>query len=253
MTKRKVIAVANHKGGVGKTTTAVTLATAAATYSKRALLVDLDPQAQCAVSLGLPRLPGLYAVAWEGAPLDRHVLQARPGCDLLPGTRESTAAFQDAMVGDPLGVYSVAEGLNGATGYDIVLLDCPPTLGRLNVAALVAADAVLIPTQCNFLGLESLGQFLAELNKAKRRKGGPTAEVIGILPTFFDVRTNASKEAYEVLQSDFGDLVAQPIPEATAVERATEEGRTIWEACPGSPAAERYRLLADWLYTRGIK
>jgi chromosome partitioning protein len=157
------------------------------------------------------------------------------------------------MVGDPLGVYAVAEALNGAAGYDLVLLDCPPTLGRLNVAALVAADAVLIPTQCNYLGLESLGQFLTELNKAKRRKGGPTAEVIAILPTFYDARTNVSKEANEVLKADFGDLVAEPIPEATAVERATEEGRTIWEACPNSPAAERYRLLADWLYTRGLK
>jgi chromosome partitioning protein len=157
------------------------------------------------------------------------------------------------MVGDPLGVYAVAEALNGAVEYDVVFLDCPPTLGRLNVAALVAAHAVIVPTQCNYLGLESLGQFLAELSKARRRKGGPTAEVIAILPTFFDARTNASEEALEVLVADFGGLVAAPIPKATAVERATEEGRTIWEACPSSPATGKYRLLADWLYREGLR
>jgi chromosome partitioning protein len=250
----KIVAVANHKGGVGKTTTAVTLASAARYYRKRALLVDLDPQAQCAVSLGVPRTEGLYAVAWDRQPLAGHVVEARPGCDLLPGTRDSTARFQDNMASDPLGVWRLAEALDGqARPYDLILMDCPPTLGRLNVAALIAAHAALVPTQCNYLGLESLGQFLYELRQAKQRRGGPQTEVLAILPTFYDSRTNVSREAYQVLREDFGGLVALPIPKATAVERATEEGQTLWEACPDSAATVQYARLADWLYRAGLR
>jgi chromosome partitioning protein len=154
------------------------------------------------------------------------------------------------MVGDPLGVWRLAEALdNEASKYDIVLLDCPPTLGRLNVAALMAASSVLIPTQCNYMGLESLGQYLGELHQARQRRSGPTAKLIGIVPTFFDHRTVASNGAYQILQEDFGELVAKPIPRATAVERATEGGQTLWAACPKSLATLSYAQLAEWLYT----
>ena len=250
----KIIAVANHKGGVGKTTTAVNLATAAVNYRKRSLLVDLDPQAQCAVSVGVPRSPGVYAVVWQGEVLVEHAVPARPACDLLPGTSDSTARFQDEMVRDPLGVWRLAEVLGDqAIGYDVVFLDCPPTLGRLNIAALLAADAVLIPTQCNYLGLQSLGQFLGELRKAARRVGGPGRRLLGILPTFYDQRTIASRGTHQLLREDFRALVARPIQKATAVERAAENGQTLWEACPDSPATVGYAMLAEWLYTTGLR
>ena len=249
---KRVVAIAIPKGGTGKTSTAVTLASAADRYNRRALLVDLDPQAHCSPALGVDRAPGVFAVAWEQEPLAEHVIAARPGCDLLPGTPTSTAEFQDKMVSDPWGVRLLDNALEGHAGpYDLTFLDCPPTEGRLNAAALAAAGGILIPTQCNFLGLESLAQFLVYLDQLHSQRR-IEAEVIAILPTFYDVRTKASKEAYKTLLARFGALVSEPIPRATAVERAAGAGQTLWEYCPDNAATRAYESLADWLYTRWL-
>jgi chromosome partitioning protein len=246
--KCKTVAIANHKGGVGKTTTAVTLAAAATHFRYRALLVDLDPQSQCSTSLGVPRSDGLYHVLRRDQSLASAVQTARPRLDLLPGDRASTARLQDELVGDPWGHLALAEALDRVNTYDVVILDCPPTLGRLNVAALMAADHVIVPTTCNFLGLESVGQYLTELDLARQRRGGPTCSCIAILPTFYDTRTTASRDAHDVLLSDFGNLVAQPIPRATVAERLVENGRTIWELAPRAPVGLAYAWLAQWFY-----
>jgi chromosome partitioning protein len=246
--KGKTIAIANHKGGVGKTTTAVTLAAAATHFRYRALLVDLDPQAQCSTSLGVHRTDGLYHVLRQDLPLARAVIHARDRLDLLPGDRASTARLQDELVGDPWGHLALADALDAVNTYDVVILDCPPTLGRLNVAALMAADHVIVPTTCNYLGLESVGQYLTELETARQRRGGPTCSCVAILPTFYDVRTTASRDAHNALASDFGALVAQPIPRATVAERLVEDGKTLWELAPRAPVSLAYAWLAQWFY-----
>jgi chromosome partitioning protein len=244
----KTIAIANHKGGVGKTTTAVTLAAAATHFRYRALLVDLDPQAQCSTSLGVHRTDGLYHVLRHDLPLARAVIHARPRLDLLPGDRASTARLQDELVGDPWGHLALSDALDAVNTYDVVILDCPPTLGRLNVAALMAADHVLVPTTCNYLGLESVGQYLTELETARQRRRGPTCTCIAILPTFYDVRTVASRDAHSALVDDFGALVAPPIPRATIAERLVEDGKTLWELAPRAPVSLAYAWLAQWFY-----
>ncbi len=249
----KVIAVAIPKGGTGKTTSAVTLASAAQFYNRRVLLVDLDPQAQCSTALGVKRGPGLYNVAWKGEPLAGNIVAARPGCDLLPGDRDSTAGFQDNMVGDPWGVQRLSSALNGQVkDYDLIFLDCPPTQGRLNAAALMAATGILIPVQCNFLSLESLGQFLEQLKNLRALPFGPKAKIIAVVPTFYSSRTIAGREAYQALQAQFGTVASEPIPRTTEIERAAAEGQTVWEYCPGNRATKAYARLADWVYTRWL-
>jgi chromosome partitioning protein len=245
---------------VGKTTLATHLATAAMGFRKRALLVDLDPQAQCSTVLGVERGEGVYRVVWDKALLRDSVIQARPGCDLLPGTTDSNAALADQIAMDPrgTGVFRLTDVLEQqARGYDIVILDCPPTLGRLNSAALLAAHGLVIPAKCAYLSMESIGLLTAELREQWNSRHGSRAKILTVVPTFWAPREIASADAVELLNRLFKDKVSDPIPKAVAVERLAGEGLTIWQAANSKAAGletvlPAMRRLVEWFYLTGL-
>lgn len=256
----RIVAVINFKGGVGKTTLATHLATAASGFRKRALLVDLDPQAQCSTVLGVGRGEGVYKVVWDKSPLRDNVIEARKGCDLLPGTTDSNAALADQIAVDPrgTGVFRLTDVLeNQARGYDIVILDCPPTLGRLNSAALLAAHGLVIPAKCAYLSMESIGLLVTELREQRASRHGSRAQIMTVVPTFWAPRETTSAQAVELLKGLFKNKVSVPIPKAVAVERLAGEGLTIWQAVNGKSAGletvlPAMKTLAEWFYLTGL-
>jgi chromosome partitioning protein len=221
-----VIAFANQKGGVGKTTCAVTLAAGLARKKKRVLLLDLDPQGQAALSLGFPKSSGLYHFLCLEEPLQDLVIQARPNLDLLPGDKLSEKVkreialmdFRQTILNDHL------QGLD----YDVILLDLAPSLDVLHLNGLMASDWVIIPTRLDMLSIDGVKEILltmAELSQttAKCYRG------YTILPTFFERSTRETLVQFRELVNTFGEHVWPPIPQDASVRAASAQGKTLWE------------------------
>jgi len=227
-----VIAFANQKGGVGKTTSAVTFAAGLARRKMRVLLIDLDPQGQVALSLGFPKSSGLYRLLSLEEPLENLVLQARPGLDLLAGDKSSEKVkreialmdFRDTLLSDHL------TGLD----YDAVLLDLAPSLDVLHVNGLMASDWVIIPTRLDRLSLDGVQEIL--LTMAELGRAGKCYRGYSILPTFFERSTKETLLQFREVVQTFGEHVWPPIPQDAAVRTASGTGRTLWENSRPSPA-----------------
>jgi chromosome partitioning protein len=242
-----ICAVANQKGGVGKTTTAVNLAACVAEAGYRTLLVDLDPQCNATAALGSPKdlEPNTYTVFLDG----KDALEAaRPsGIDnltLLPSTPDLAGATVE------LPKLSESEGtLRRALApvrerFDHILLDCPPSLGPLTVNALVAADRVLVPVQAEYLALEGLAQFLDTLALI-RRELNPGLELAGILLTMYDGRTRLAQDVARELRRHFPELVLRTvIPRNVRVSEAPSYGRAVIHHDPHCSGADAYFELA---------
>lgn len=233
----KIIAFANQKGGVGKTTTAITLADGLARQGCQTLLVDLDPQGHVAFSLGLEKTPGLYHLICQSHPIQKVIINARPNLDILPSDKLTEKVKRHITLSD-FREAILAELLH-KTSYQAILIDMAPSLDVLHVNGLVACDWVVIPTRLDALAVDGVKEILLTMGEVSQR--GYPFEGYSILPTFFDRTTRETLTQIQEVARTFGKRVWPPIPQDTRVREATAYGKTMWEYSPDSPAMTGYR------------
>jgi len=247
-----VLVVSNQKGGVGKTTTAISLGAAMAERGHRVLIVDLDPQANATSGLGVSkeRANGIYGVLLRERPVaDAVVATAVPGLDLIPSGPEMAGAEVELV---PLMAreYRLRQALRGTGSYETVIVDCPPSLGLLTVNALAAGDAVLIPVQCEYYALEGLAQLLDTI-EAVRERLNERLQVLGIVLTMEDRRNRLSMQVIDEVRRHFPTLVTRArIPRTVRLAEAPSHGKPISVYDPRSRATKAYAELARELTTR---
>lgn len=234
----KTIAIANQKGGVGKTTTAVTLGHGLALRGQRVLLVDLDPQGHVAFALGMKKAPGLHRLLCNRTPLDDVAVQARENLDMIPSDKstENAKRFVNSL---NFREKVLLNALKGAVHYDFVLLDLAPSLDVLHVAALIASNWVLIPTRLDAMALDGVNEILRSV--AEIAQQGYVMDGYSIVPTFFDRTTNETMAQLQLLVECFGARVWPPVPRSTKIREAAAYGQTPWEYCPQSAAVIGYQ------------
>jgi chromosome partitioning protein len=246
----KVYAFANQKGGVGKTTSAINLAACLAEAGERALVVDLDPQANATSGLGMRANGSSTYDLLDGAPLAELAKPTRfQNLFLVPSRPElAGAAVELSQRAD--GERYLADALRHAEGFDFVLLDCPPSLGPLTVNALGASDRVVVPVQTEYYALEGLAQLMQSINLIKARLN-PALAVAGVLLTMADSRTRLSAEVEAEVRKHFGDLVfAAVVPRSVRVAEAPSHGLPVTYYDRRSRGAEAYWKVAMELVER---
>jgi chromosome partitioning protein len=250
------LAIANQKGGVAKTTSVASIGAALAELGHSVLLVDLDPQACLTFSLGIDPEDlevSVHHVLTQGVDPSEVILETEDGVDLLPATIELARAEADLLTrtGREHVIKGVVEQLEeDEAGYDWVLLDCPPSLGVLTVAALTAADGVLIPLQCETLSHRGVGQLLDTVHDV-RRFTNRGLEVWGVLPTLYDGRTNHARTVLETISETYDlEVVEPPIPKTIKFAEAPAAGRSILATSRTNKGAQAYREVAANLVTR---
>jgi chromosome partitioning protein len=246
------ITVANQKGGVGKTTTAVNLAHGLVLAGKRVLLVDLDPQGQCATILGLKPESGAFNLLVAEEPPNRVIrLTDRPDLYVILGDKK-TATAQTVLSIQRSPVSFTAGKLEPAArsdSLDYIVIDTSPSVGELQEQALWAADGVLIPCATDYLASDGVFSIVSTLKKI-RQDFDWQGQIIGILPTFYDEVTRESKATLQDLNKRFDGMLLEPIHRATVLRECAVEGKTIFELDPASRAARQYgqlvRVVLDW-------
>jgi chromosome partitioning protein len=249
----RIIAIANQKGGVGKTTTAINLATALAATTKHVLIVDLDPQGNASTGLGIDRkdrTPNTYhLLTGEVEVGDASRATGIPGLDIVPSNSDLAGA-EIELVDAEQREYRLKQALAGVQGYDYVLIDCPPGLTLLMLNALVAAQAVLVPLQCEFLALDGVSQVVQTIERVQK-SFNPGLALHGILLTMYDARTNLSDMVAADVRGYFGPKVYETmIPRNVRISEAPSHGKPVLLYDYRSAGSEAYVSLAGEVLKR---
>jgi chromosome partitioning protein len=244
----RVIAIANQKGGVGKTTTAINLAASLAANEMNVLVLDMDPQGNCTTGLGVAKIPGMptiYEALMGTRNLDQMIVNTEfDGLRLIPADKNLVAGNLD-LVDIERREFRLKDALEPIrNNHDFILIDCPPALDLLTVNAMVAADSVLVPIQCEFFALEGISQLLDTMDRL-RESLQPNLKLEGVLLTMYDERTNLTRQVASDLREFFQDQVFQTIiPRSIRLAEAPSFGKPILSYDVRSRGAESYIKLA---------
>lgn len=250
----KIIAVANQKGGVGKTTTSVNLSAAFAEMGKKVLLIDCDPQGNATSGLGIEK-DGLelsiYDALINDTPMEEIIIQTQFGLDMVPSVMDLAGAEVELVNLDDK-QYRLKKAVELVKEeYDYILIDCPPSLGHVTLNALTAADSVLLPLQCEFYALEGLSQLLSTVQLVQEQLN-ENLRIEGLVLTMYDSRTNLAEQVVEEVKTHFPDMVyATKIPRNVRLSEAPSFGKPIFAYASSSKGAQAYMSLAEEVVANG--